>query len=157
MSIDSGTKSVTYNAPINRGRKEEKKRKEKSLEHFFFSFTFPLPFSLPPARSDRAPGRARECIEGRREREDIRLLPRDGPCAQVPRREFDCCSSMLRSLGLFAYIAPTKTTTTSTSKQECSRAILGVDLDFVRVFSLLSPPPPLRSLSLSSVSSREVF
>ena len=52
LSIDNGTKSVTYNAPINRG--------EKSPGHFLFSSFFPR--FLPRVAIER---RARESGEER--------------------------------------------------------------------------------------------
>ena len=145
MSIDNGTKSVTYNAPINRGERGE------SRTFFVFRVLF-FPFSLPPARSDRAPERERERVcmveseeEREREREDIRLVPRDGPCAQVPRREFDCCSSMQRSLGLFACTAPEGGRRRRRNKSAAERLWGWTLLD-----SSLSPfPSPALSLSLS--------
>ena len=69
MSIDNGTKSVTYNAPINRGGE-----RGESRTFFVFRVLF-FPFSRPPARSDRAPERERVCmVESEEERERGKIL-----------------------------------------------------------------------------------
>ena len=93
--------------------------------------------------------------EEEREREDIRLVPRDGPRAQVPRREFDCCSSMLRSLGLFAYIAQEGGGRRRRRRNKSAAERLW---GWTLLDSSLSPfPSPALSLSLSFVFSRDVF